>query len=237
MKNKKVVILLSAACLIIILSICIYVFVDSKNSVFEDTNIADNSNTLEKLGNLNYYTDDTIYTDINNESVNIPKDYAISTRKGENIIKDGLVIVDKNLNEFVYIPNGKFFVSRFEIGTETSTVGQDINKETLHSKQNMFPIAQISNLDLTNIPTSKDYEEIMKFTNINCSNITLDMLKEKIEPAKRTGTFKSQYIKNIANLNDNLFEMSKDNEIYGYNSKLKVDNLNTSFITTRFIIK
>ena len=55
---------------------------------------------LEAATNL----ENTIYTDENNQTATIPAGFAVSKVEGENIIKDGLVIIDKNGNEFVWIP-------------------------------------------------------------------------------------------------------------------------------------
>lgn len=97
-------------------------------------------NLLPKLTNLNYYNNDTKYKDKNGDTAIIPKGFAVSPRNGENTIKNGLVVIDKNLNEFVFVPVNKnsfldedykeefktmftdiinaggFFVSRFEMG-------------------------------------------------------------------------------------------------------------------------
>lgn len=44
------------------------------------------------------------YTDKNGDTATIPAGFAVSQVEGENTIEDGLVIIDKNLNEFVWIP-------------------------------------------------------------------------------------------------------------------------------------
>lgn len=44
------------------------------------------------------------YTDKNGDSVTIPAGFAVSQVEGENTIVDGLVIIDKNGNEFVWVP-------------------------------------------------------------------------------------------------------------------------------------
>lgn len=46
----------------------------------------------------------TTYTDKNNVVVTIPKGFAVSQVEGENIVEDGLVIIDEKGNEFVWIP-------------------------------------------------------------------------------------------------------------------------------------
>lgn len=55
--------------------------------------------TLEATTNL----ENTIYTDKNNETVIVPAGFAVSQVEGENTIQDGLVIIDKNENEFVWV--------------------------------------------------------------------------------------------------------------------------------------
>ena len=44
------------------------------------------------------------YEDINGDTAVIPAGFAVSQVEGENIIDDGLVVIDKNGNEFVWIP-------------------------------------------------------------------------------------------------------------------------------------
>lgn len=44
------------------------------------------------------------YTDKNGDTATIPAGFAVSQVEGENTIADGLVIIDKNGNEFVWIP-------------------------------------------------------------------------------------------------------------------------------------
>ena len=55
---------------------------------------------LEAITNL----ENTIYTDKNNETITIPAGFAVSQVYGENTIEDGLVIIDSNGNEFVWVP-------------------------------------------------------------------------------------------------------------------------------------
>ena len=55
---------------------------------------------LEAITNL----ENTIYTDKNNETITIPAGFAVSQIYGENTIEDGLVIIDSNGNEFVWVP-------------------------------------------------------------------------------------------------------------------------------------
>lgn len=55
---------------------------------------------LEAETNLENQT----YTDKNGDVATIPAGFAVSQVEGENIIKDGLVIIDTNENEFVWIP-------------------------------------------------------------------------------------------------------------------------------------
>ena len=44
------------------------------------------------------------YKDKNEDTVTIPAGFAVSQVEGENTIQDGLVIIDQNRNEFVWIP-------------------------------------------------------------------------------------------------------------------------------------
>ena len=44
------------------------------------------------------------YYDVNEDKAVIPAGFAVSQVEGENVIDDGLVIIDKNGNEFVWVP-------------------------------------------------------------------------------------------------------------------------------------
>ena len=55
---------------------------------------------LEAVTNLS----NTTYKDKNEQTVTIPAGFAVSKVEGENTVEDGLVIIDSNENEFVWIP-------------------------------------------------------------------------------------------------------------------------------------
>ena len=55
---------------------------------------------LEAAANL----ENQPYTDKNGDTATIPAGFAVSQVEGENTIADGLVIIDKNGNEFVWVP-------------------------------------------------------------------------------------------------------------------------------------
>ena len=55
---------------------------------------------LEAATNL----ENQLYKDKNEDTATIPAGFAVSKVEGENTIKDGLVIIDKNGDEFVWIP-------------------------------------------------------------------------------------------------------------------------------------
>ena len=63
-------------------------------------------NELRQLTMLEAATNlkNTTYIDKNNETAIIPAGFAVSQVEGENIIENGLVIIDKKGNEFVWIP-------------------------------------------------------------------------------------------------------------------------------------
>ena len=240
MKKRNLIMFAIVLAIVLVGGVWGYKYISSKNHVIYEEEVSNAENTLTPLENLNYFPESAEYKDVNGETVNIPKDFAVSTRKGENVISNGLVIVDKNLNEFVYIPNGKFFVSRFEIGANKYMIGEEINNILdVASKQNYLPISQISSLDnilkdtVYSVPTSSEYETVLNFAGV-------PFVKDKIEtitPAKKTGIVLSDYTKNIANLNDNLYEFTKDGFVYGNNAKVKLDNTSLSYITTRLIVK
>ena len=55
---------------------------------------------LEAATNL----ENQLYKDKNEDTATVPAGFAVSKVEGENTIKDGLVIIDKNGDEFVWIP-------------------------------------------------------------------------------------------------------------------------------------
>lgn len=59
---------------------------------------------LEAATNLENW----LYTDKNDDTATIPAGFAVSQVEGENIIEDGLVVIDKNGNEFVWVPVKNF---------------------------------------------------------------------------------------------------------------------------------
>ena len=62
------------------------------------------------------------YTDKNGDSATIPAGFAVSQVEGENIIDDGLVVIDSNGNEFVWVP-----VKDINEMAQCSTAGGDCN--------------------------------------------------------------------------------------------------------------
>lgn len=54
------------------------------------------------------------YTDISGEKITIPAGFAVSQVEGENTVAEGLVIIDKSGNEFVWVPvNQENFATEF----------------------------------------------------------------------------------------------------------------------------
>ena len=74
----------------------------------EKTQIA-SEDELRKLTMLEATTniESQPYTDKNGDTATIPAGFAVSQVEGENTIADGLVIIDKNGDEFVWIPVNK----------------------------------------------------------------------------------------------------------------------------------
>ena len=73
---------------------------------------------LEAATNL----ENQLYKDKNEDTATIPAGFAVSQVEGENTIDDGLVIIDKNGNEFVWIP-----VSDINEMAQCSTAGGNCN--------------------------------------------------------------------------------------------------------------
>lgn len=71
----------------------------------EETQIA-SENELRRLTALEASTnlENQLYTDKNEDTATIPAGFAVSQVEGENTIDDGLVVIDSQGNEFVYIP-------------------------------------------------------------------------------------------------------------------------------------
>lgn len=59
---------------------------------------------LEAATNL----ENQLYKDKNEDTATIPAGFAVSQVESENIIEDGLVVIDKNGNEFVWVPVKNF---------------------------------------------------------------------------------------------------------------------------------
>lgn len=180
-----------------------------------------NSNMLPKLENLNYFTKNSKYTDSNGDTLIIPKDFAISSRKGENTIKNGLVVIDKNLNEFVFIPvskdsfnennykedfknmskeiikSGGFFISRFVISSE-----KENDYKHIYSKQNLFPVHGL-NLSQMNILISNFRKE----NNINAILMQDACYKEILKFISKNNS------KNIMNYSKENIEIANSNII------------------------
>ena len=91
----------------------------------EKTQIA-SEDELRKLTMLEAATnlENQPYTDKNEDTATIPAGFAVSQVEGENTIADGLVIIDSNGNEFVWIP---------------------IERTTLNVKGTTKPMARITN--------------------------------------------------------------------------------------------
>ena len=91
----------------------------------EKTEVA-REDELRKLTQMEAAThlENQIYTDKNRDSATIPAGFAVSQLEGENTIEDGLVIMDKSGNEFVWIP---------------------VEKDTLYVKGTEKPIAEPTN--------------------------------------------------------------------------------------------
>ncbi len=61
---------------------------------------------LKRLTALSAATNlkNTTFTDKDNKTVVVPAGFAVSEKEGENTVKDGLVIIDTEGNEFVWVP-------------------------------------------------------------------------------------------------------------------------------------
>lgn len=90
---------------------------------------------LEATTNL----ENQLYTDKNGDTTTIPAGFAVSQVAGENTIEDGLVIIDKNGNEFVWIPVKNFDeFEREDFGTEAQKWWSGIIVTNEPSTSNMY---------------------------------------------------------------------------------------------------
>ena len=103
--------------------------------------------SLEATTNL----ENQLYTDENGNTATIPVGFAVSQVEGENIIADGLVIIDSIGNEFVWVPvsqenfeiefarepgysNGSIQTSIFETCGEADSTGNNTNSVIVESE-------------------------------------------------------------------------------------------------------
>lgn len=210
-------------------------------------NVITENNNLEELNNLIYFDKQTEYVDSNKDIAIIPKDFAISTRKNENTIKDGLVIIDKNLNEFVFIPTNEksfnntinykedfkkiskeiknsngFFVSRFEIGSEIYNV-----YDKIYSKQNLYPVI---GLELNNI--NNVINNFSKENNINVMLLQNECYEEILNFISNKSNYKLGNYSNKLNKTGNNLEYKVNNifDFSGNCNELTIgNNLNENF--------
>lgn len=89
----------------------------------EETQIA-SEDELRKLTELEAATnlENTEYFDSNGNKAIVPAGFAVSQVEGENTVDDGLVIIDSEGNEFVWIPVGN--VNKSDNKTEIITLGR-----------------------------------------------------------------------------------------------------------------
>ena len=87
----------------------------------EKTQIA-SEDELRRLTALEASTnlENQLYTDENKDTVTIPAGFAVSQVEGEKTVDDGLVVIDSNENEFVWIP-----VEDINDMAQCSTAGED----------------------------------------------------------------------------------------------------------------
>ena len=83
---------------------------------------------LRKLtqGEAATHLEDYEYTDANGEKVNIPAKCAVSQVEGENTLKGGLVIIDVNGNEWVWIEVPKTIYTTAKSSTDYSNIEKDM---------------------------------------------------------------------------------------------------------------
>ena len=96
---------------------------------------------LEASTNLENYP----YTDKNGDIATIPVGFAVSQVEGENIIDSGLVVIDSNGNEFVWIPVDGI------LGEDGKTVQNVLNGEIILGR---YVFDNNGNIDTTLTPTT-----------------------------------------------------------------------------------
>lgn len=92
---------------------------------------------LNASANISNY----VYTDKKGNTAIIPAGFAISEIEGENIIEDGLVIIDTNGNEFVYVPIDDInLMAQCELADGTCHLALDENQNLVCDKHNSSTI-------------------------------------------------------------------------------------------------
>lgn len=116
MKNKSrgitlIALVITIIALLILAGVSIATLT-GENGILTQSNVAKEKtehakeDELRKLTALEATTniENQPYTDKNGDTITIPAGFAVSQVEGENVIKDGLVIIDKSGNEFVWVP-------------------------------------------------------------------------------------------------------------------------------------
>ena len=104
------------------------------------------------------------YRDTNNEKVPVPEGFTVSTKAGENTVKEGIVIVDEKGNEYVWIPcttdstsdKLKFERTKWDVEDDNNTIA--FKDELTLNKENIAYTDQ----DLQNGINSNIVKEIVK---------------------------------------------------------------------------
>ena len=107
---------------------------------------------------------DTVYTDNStgkDVTVTIPAGFAVSHLEGENTINDGLVIIDKNGNEFVWVPVENFneFVRH---DFEGKVSDSDFISTEVEDNKYYEPVGDGNNVDLNATQSVKEVQLMYK---------------------------------------------------------------------------
>ena len=160
------------------------------------------------------------YTDKNGDTATIPAGFAVSQVEGENTIDDGLVIIDKNGNEFVWIPvDGMDYDYNRYIFSGQSFGGLDSNTNS----QKIIPVSGASDY-YTEALSSEEALSVQTYGGYYIARYESGILEEiertDIDKGSLSNTLVVQENKNIYNFVTIDDAITLSNNLYAANDKI-----------------